>query len=220
MANQSSDEKPSLMSRLKLLNANLDEFSFKLGRRLLSPFLPGLKDLSEEQIAGEPEYRAYVRLAGMSALYVVAGAVFLVFERYVVEQDLSSLTSLVYLRWIGFASVGFGSLALVMSFIGLRVVMQVRSRAASEADLQWSRDPTFRNVERIRSERASLEERLFQRNLSDDFDLKAFDWRGVSLFEDGGYRFAPRVNVLLGKRIRQDVAVSQPHGHAAKGRRL
>jgi len=27
----------------------------------------------------------------------------------------------------------------------------------------------------------------------------AFRWQGISFFEDGGYRFAPRVNVLLGK---------------------
>ena len=33
----------------------------------------------------------------------------------------------------------------------------------------------------------------------DEFALKAFEWRDIQFFEDGGYRFAPRTNVLLGK---------------------
>jgi predicted ATP-binding protein involved in virulence len=60
-------------------------------------------------------------------------------------------------------------------------------------------DPTFRDVERIRSQRAQFEDQLFQRNLKNEFVLKAFHWQGVTIFEDGSYWFAPRINVLLGK---------------------
>jgi hypothetical protein len=187
-----TEEPPPPVARTESLLAKIKVSLSEFGRGLLSPFLPGLKDLSEEQIASEPGYRTYFRLAGLFPIYIIAGAVFLVTES-LIGNDVYPLRS------IGFASIGFGLALLVMSFFGLRVVMQVRSRAASQADLQRSRDPAFRDIERIRWERALLEQRLFQRNLNDEFNLKAFDWRGVSLFDDGGYRFAPRVNVLLGK---------------------
>jgi hypothetical protein len=77
--------------------------------------------------------------------------------------------------------------------------MQVRLRATSESDIKRAAAPTYRDVERIRSEHALLEERLYKRNLKDEFNLKAFECQGVSFFEDYVYRLAPRVNVLLGK---------------------
>ncbi len=190
-----AEEPPSPVAQTGSLYGKIEATLSEFGRGLLSPFLPGLKDLSEEQIASEPGYRTYLRMAGFFPIYIIVGAVFLVIDG-LLDQDVSSA---VHLRWIGFTSIAVGLLLLVMAFLGLRVVMQVRLRAVSQADLQRSRDPTFRDIERIRSERVLLEERLFQRNLDYEFNLKAFEWRGVSLFEDGGYRFAPRVNVLLGK---------------------
>lgn len=60
-------------------------------------------------------------------------------------------------------------------------------------------DPSFRQVEIIKKERDRLEEKLFESNLKDRFVVQSLQWRGVRFFESGVYRFAPRVNVLLGK---------------------
>jgi AAA domain, putative AbiEii toxin, Type IV TA system len=163
-------------------------FFFVVGRTFLSLFLPGLRGLSEEEVASEPEYRSALVGAGMAPIYLVAG---------LLSIGFGWRSGPVW--WSGIAATGVGLLVMGTAVLRLTVALQVRSRATSQADTKRAADPTFRDVERIRSERDSLEERLFQRNLKDEFDLKAFDWQEVSFFEDGGYRFAPRVNVLLGK---------------------
>jgi predicted ATPase len=190
----------TIFDRLK----KFDDFSVEAGRMLLSPYVPGLKELSQEVIANEPVYQTFLRMAGLAPVYIALGGLFQVIfftakYFFVIGKDGALDFPFSVLPLLSYIGIGGGLLLLGLSVFGLRAVMQVRSRAASQADLERSKDPTFRDVERIRSERASLEERLFQRNLRDDFDLKAFEWRGVLLFEDGGYSFAPRVNVLLGK---------------------
>jgi predicted ATPase len=182
-----------------------------LGRALLSLFFRSLKDLSDEEIGSEPAFRNSLRIAGQAALSISVGVLLFglglllgvgsVLERFRLGPDWVGAIALLskIALWSGFGVVTLGLLTFGISAVSLRVVLQVRSRAALEADAKRVGDPAFRDVERIRKERMSLEERLFQRNLLDEFVLKAFEWRGVSFFEDGGYRFAPRVNVLLGK---------------------
>lgn len=191
----------------KTLYTRINEISFSLGRSLLSIFIPGLKNISDEEIANEPEYGGILRLAGFSVIVLfMLGLLLLNFILLSNVLDVGSQLKLwnhesfsnVW-QWLSIGVGASATLVFITSVSKLSVVVQVRSRAASQADNQRAGDPTFRNVELIRSERASLEERLFQRNLKDDFDLKAFEWRGVSFFEDGNYRFSPRVNVLLGK---------------------
>jgi energy-coupling factor transporter ATP-binding protein EcfA2 len=47
--------------------------------------------------------------------------------------------------------------------------------------------------------RDAMEESQFEQNLSDTFLLRSWRWERLDFLEDGEYRFATRVNVLLGK---------------------
>jgi uncharacterized protein YjbI with pentapeptide repeats/predicted ATP-binding protein involved in virulence len=57
----------------------------------------------------------------------------------------------------------------------------------------------YRELSRGLRIRKADEDALSQINLSGSFTLQAFEWSDVSFFSDGGYRFSPRVNVLLGR---------------------
>jgi predicted ATPase len=193
-----------------------------VGRRVFSAFLPQLKGLSDEEVASEPEYRTALGLAGAALPGLMVGLAILLLGwlvspslllRWLVDPKLLSSLSLLLdwpangggirvdtiARWIGFIASAVGLAGLGLSFVTLTVVLNVRSRATSPANEAFAADPAFRDIERVQQERAALEARLFQRNLNDEFNLKTFDWQGVSFFEDDIYRFAPRINVLLGK---------------------
>jgi len=186
-----------------------DSTLFNVGRWLMSPILPILKGLSKEELASEPEFSKNLPVAGVAPVFIILGALaVLTYVFGATQQDTDPHVQISRFRlfmgedwvlWAGLGLIWLGALGFVVAFVGLRTAIRVRSRAAAQADTQKAGDPAFRDVERIRAARAALEERLFQRNLKDEFYLKAFEWRGISFFDDGGYRFAPRVNVLLGK---------------------
>lgn len=54
----------------------MDGILIRLGRIQLSSFVPGLEDLSEEQLDSEPGYRVFLRSAGLAPLYYLAGIFF------------------------------------------------------------------------------------------------------------------------------------------------
>lgn len=175
-------------------------FIERLGRGLVSTFVPGLRELPLEEVASEPEYTNNFRTAALAYFMVGGGIVLMVVGRLLPATLFISLDrSNPALFWSGVILTLGGTTLFITSIVSLRVAIRVRLRAESEAKNLRASDPTFRDVERIRQERTSFEAGLFQRNLEDDFNLKMFDWSGVSVFEDGFYRFAPRVNVLLGK---------------------
>src|SRR5215831_7748046 len=147
-----SEEPPSFVSRATRWIGSADRLYFHLGRRLLSPFLPALKLPSEEEITREPEYRKNLILAGQSPVAAATGLIWAVIGQ-----------SLGFEWWVAAVGVGLFAVALFSagtSFLTLRVALRVRSRAVSEVDARLAGDPSFRDVERIRSERTSLEERL------------------------------------------------------------
>ena len=74
-----------------------------------------------------------------------------------------------------------------------------RAKADLAAERARLNDPNFRNVEVVLAEREAVEKSLFETNIKDAFEVRELRWQNVSLFEDGYYDFAPRVNVLLGR---------------------
>jgi predicted ATP-binding protein involved in virulence len=65
--------------------------------------------------------------------------------------------------------------------------------------IQSRQTESYREVERVKEERALTEERYLERNLKDLFVVQAFSWLGLSFVEDGQYVLSPRINVILGK---------------------
>jgi uncharacterized protein YjbI with pentapeptide repeats len=57
----------------------------------------------------------------------------------------------------------------------------------------------YRELTRGLQQRKADEEEFFKKNLTASFTLQAFAWSHISFFENGEYRFSPRVNVLLGR---------------------
>jgi predicted ATP-binding protein involved in virulence len=169
----------------------------EFGRRFLSPFVPGLKDLSDSEIGSE--YRINLSLVAYGLTYIALGLVpsVLVVLGHFVLADAFVLPS--WARWGQYFVLAMGALMIATALVTLRAALRARSRAMDEAVSGRAKDAIFRDIERVRAERESLEAHLFLRNLKDDFDLEVFEWKNVSFFEDGQYRFRPRVNVLLGR---------------------
>jgi hypothetical protein len=86
----------------------------------------------------------------------------------------------------------------ITSVVVLRVVADLVAKAARPGPPELS-VPNFRNIAQLNKERDRQEEELFERNLNDGFLLQSFEWENVRFFKSGVYRFAPRVNVLLGR---------------------
>jgi ABC-type multidrug transport system ATPase subunit len=157
----------------------------RAGRLLFSRFYPALINPG---LDSDPEYKRHLSAAGAAATLAVIG---------ITAVALSGTYSVGW--WIGLSILGTCAIVITSSVGGLRVMRRERERAAREAEAVRATDPTFRDVERVRAERAQFEQQWFQRNLAAEFALNAFHWNGISVFEDGSYWFAPRVNVLLGK---------------------
>jgi hypothetical protein len=179
-------------------------------RVVLSPWIPKLKTLSDEEISGEPIYRLLMLIAGLLLLYAFIGAIAYIITLLFYQTFIAFLPSAIAV--FSGASLLLSGFAAVM----IKVALDVRSRATAKAEDQKPANSTFRDVERIRLERDKAEESLFQKNVDVDFIFEAFEWSGISFFEDGRYRFAPRVNVLLGKNgygktllLRSLVAIAQ-----------
>ncbi len=159
-----------------------------IARHLLSPWIPKLKQLSNEEVYSEPIYRVLLLTVSLSLVYLALGLAAL----------FSSSATGVFSSEV--ATVSLAALVMILAAsIALKYTIQERLRASSQADARKADDPLFRDLESARLEREQVEERLFRRNLNDEFVLKAFEWSRISFFEDGDYRFTPRVNVLLGK---------------------
>ena len=87
----------------------------------------------------------------------------------------------------------------LVSGLMFMVAMQARTRAIAEVEAKLVPDPTLPDIEQKLEQRDAYEDVLFERNLKDAFLLRSFSWNGLNFLEDGEYRLASRVNVLLGK---------------------
>jgi predicted ATP-binding protein involved in virulence len=92
-----------------------------------------------------------------------------------------------------------GSSIWLVSGLMFVVAMKARSRAIAEVEAKLAPDPTLPDIEQKLEQRDAYEDALFERNLKDAFVLRSFSWNGLNFLEDGEYRLASRVNVLLGK---------------------
>jgi ABC-type multidrug transport system ATPase subunit len=99
----------------------------------------------------------------------------------------------------GYWLVALGGLALaVFSGLVLRGILRAGTPAPTAADSRAVEETAYRQAEAIKRER-QRENDLFTRNVRQAFILQSLEWSGIRVFDDGSYRFAPRVNVLLGK---------------------
>lgn len=189
-------------------SSRVSRFLLKFGRNLHSTWIPKLNQLSEGGVNDEigpflmSTSLAFILILLFPILYPLTFTLDQIIPNPIELYPFGPVDPSRVLERVR-SVLEYSGAALLVWFVAgsllIRVLVRARLRDASQASAQQVRDPAYRDVERIRSERASHEEQLFQRNLKDDFNLKAFEWSGISFFEDGGYRFASRVNVLLGK---------------------
>jgi hypothetical protein len=166
------------------------DFAARLGKFILAPITPAPQQSSQSGKSGDfdKETTENFQGAGAGFIAIVISTVGLFFGHNI---SWAFWTALVFL-------VG-GVLTAGGSTIALRVATRVKSRAAADTEQVRPNDQKFRNVEMALAEREAAEKSLFERNIKDSFDVRTFEWKNVSLFEDGYYNFAPRVNVLLGR---------------------
>jgi AAA domain, putative AbiEii toxin, Type IV TA system len=166
------------------------DFVGRLGRFVIGRLAPAVEQSSQLGNSSnlDPDVAAAFQTAG-SAL-ILAGI-------SVITLTFGYNNSWVF--WGSLSVLALGFLAGIGSLNSLRVALRVHSRAAAQADQTRATDPNFRSVETVLAERAASEESLAKRNIKDAFDVRKFEWKNVSIFDDGYYSFAPRVNVLLGR---------------------
>lgn len=177
----------------------LDDIA-KLGRFISRPFMRGEPLFGAAEVGAKlrRDYVSALTTVGAGAFWMVPGAVLLLAALAGMWWAFWQWFPWSWVVWPGAVLSGLGVIMLVVGGFELRAVRRT-ALAVAEAEKGRVNDPIYRDVEAIRSERMSLEQELFTQNLHDDFSVDSFKWRGIDLFEDGGYNLAPHVNVLLGK---------------------
>jgi hypothetical protein len=160
-----------------------------IGRRVVSPLVPGLKALSDEDAYGVATFRFNLPGAAFCLLYSVFGVGVSVKALLTSDSQGDLQTGLVA------TVIGAGGFILIV----MLVRQTIREREKTRLDQLRTDGALHRDVTAYLREREAAEENLFQRNVKSDFVLRSFEWSGISVFEDGEYAFAPRVNLLLGK---------------------
>lgn len=168
-----------------------------LAKRLAAPFIPTLRDLPNEAL-DQGKYRLLL----LGFVWLVVSAVIVAAGALVAWLRGDSYIELLLFSGGSVVAAVFFAVILGQSIEVERQSIEVeRTRAQLRAQLDELRagSTPHRDLQASIKERDADEDRLFQGNLGYDFVLKEFEWSGISCFEDGYYRFAPRVNVLLGK---------------------
>ncbi len=159
-----------------------------IGRLATSPFVPGLRDLSDEDLAAMASLRLNLIFAAFAVIYLVSG-VFVTLSALLIASARDQLSG-------GLTATGIGAVAFIAVVTLVRQIVKEREKARAQFEELRTGG---RDLQASLKEREQTEERLFQQNVARDFSLKGFDWTNIPFFADGYYRFAPRINVLLGK---------------------
>jgi hypothetical protein len=158
---------------------------------------PFIREIDDFWSWKQPLYR---NLAGAAVVaYFASGVSLTVKLTYTFFGNSSTFPALDYLgrHWTPLMiSVSVWFLAIQLLRGAIKLESDVETAADSKRVVD---DPSFRQVEIIKKERDRLEEKLFESNVRDRFIVQSLQWQGVRFFESGVYRFAPRINVLLGK---------------------
>jgi energy-coupling factor transporter ATP-binding protein EcfA2 len=160
--------------------------------------------LTVAEIQSYGSYRRFILLGILGIDLLVFGAVAWVVAVWFIplEHNIGVLTMGSFawsLALLGRICTLVGPLIWLMSGLMFRVAMQARTRAIAEQEASLASDPTLPDIEQRLEQRDAYEDALFERNLNDTFLLRSFRWNGLNFLENGEYRFATRVNVLLGK---------------------
>ena len=92
-----------------------------------------------------------------------------------------------------------GVVAWALCGVILKLALQSRSTAIEEyKTINMKASPSNR-IDAELEYREQVEQELFENNLRSTFFIRRLSWRSLGFLEDGEYRFASRVNVLLGK---------------------
>jgi len=184
--------------------------SLRFGLFVLRPFVRELRGRPAAEILAKGVSSGPLRAAALSVLFLLVAEI----------QSVISITLRNHLWFNVAVFVAFlASLVLFWAYFSLRTALLAQAAATQKVLVDTV---VLQNVEALQKQREQIEESLFERNLKDTFHLHSLSWEGTTLFEDGSYQFAPRVNVLLGKNgygktllfrtlaalIRRDAAVS------------
>jgi ABC-type multidrug transport system ATPase subunit len=163
----------------------------QLGLTWVESWMPGIQNVPRSRLIEDGRPLAYIGLSiTWIPVCIVAGLLF-----FLLSFAIGNSRDVNYpLLFETFAILGF--LAALIVFLGLAICLWgfaslfLISRAARRAT--YTPTPASPSSE-ARAGRGD------ERNLQDAFILQSLEWKGTTLLADGQYRFAPRVNVLLGK---------------------
>jgi energy-coupling factor transporter ATP-binding protein EcfA2 len=160
-----------------------------VGLFILRPWFPAWRRRSVDDILAEGFSETQFSLAGGAVFILVTALVLFLFSR---ESGYF---------WIAVMAGADALLSVLVYLFALFTLKpQLRARSgAQQARADLGGVGEIQDIEALQKRREEIEQSLFERNLTDTFYLQAFSWQNVGIFEDGSYRFAPRVNVLLGK---------------------
>jgi hypothetical protein len=162
-----------------------------LGLRYARLMIADLRNVPEEQILGNPPYGQLIELVTFGIMNFIPGV-----SGGLIAWIVTGRTS-----W---STIAFGSLAVLglavvtIALGGLTIALKAAKRPEPELASETLEHAGYQE-QRLRVEREMAEETLFQYNLADTFVLQSLKMTGVRFFDDAVWRFAPRVNVLLGK---------------------
>jgi hypothetical protein len=166
-------------------------YMLSLGLYYTRVMIADLRNVPEEQILGNPLHSQLIALVTVGLVILTTG-----FYGGLIAWGVTSRSS----SW----TIALGSLAVlglavvIIALSGLSIALKAAKRAESERASETLEHAGYQE-QRLRAERERAEETLFQRNLADTFVLQTLEMTGVRFFDDTVWRFAPRVNILLGK---------------------
>jgi hypothetical protein len=153
--------------------------------------IPDLQNVPDEQIFGNPLYGQLAALVSSGTAIFGIG-----FYGGLIAWGVTGRNSWWTIAF-GLLTV-LGLVMLIIALGGLVIALKAAKRLEPELASATLEHAGYQE-QRLRVKRERAEETLFQRNLADTFVLQTLEMTGVRFFEDTIWRFAPRVNVLLGK---------------------
>lgn len=160
--------------------------------------------MTVDEIRSHRPYRPYVLLGSLGIQLLAFGGAALA-AVWFIPLELNYQGVLIMsplarsMARIGQICAVVGPLVWFASGLMFRIAMQARARAIAEKEASLASDSSLPDIEQKLEQRDAYEDILFERNLKDAFLLRSFTWNGLNFLEDGEYRLASRVNVLLGK---------------------
>jgi predicted ATPase len=163
-----------------------------IGRWLLKWSVPSLNDYLDAQGAERGVFRSAARQAAIAlGLIYLAAAVF-VGARFGAQYSW-------YLDRSAATLFTAGVLLYAATVISTRTTARLVRTFSQDRAVEVLSGSTADKLADLHETVRRFEEELAERNATETISLTALELRGVKFFEDGDYRFAPNVNVLLGK---------------------